>query len=105
MPSPRRLTLLILLLLAATATIARAQQALDDLLAADRGLSALGIVEGVRRIGAPKIVLVYPGAPVIVGRESAHQLLNAQAALHTIGLRWVPLFGLISLDGKFGITY
>jgi ketosteroid isomerase-like protein len=105
MPFARRLTLMMTLLLAAPPAVARAQEALDDLLAADRGLSALGIVEGVRRIGAPKIVLVYPGAPVIVGRESAHQLLDAQAALHTVGLRWVPLFGLISLDGKFGITY
>lgn len=84
---------------------ARAQEALDDLLAADRALSTIGLVEAVRRAGAPKIALLYPGAPVVVGREAAFQLLDGQAALRTIGLRWVPLYGLVSSDGKFGVTY
>ena len=105
MPSQRRALVLVFTLVAALAPAARAQQALDDLLATDRALSSVGIVEAVRRGGAPKMVLVYPGAPIVVGRDPAHQLLDAQAALRTIGLRWVPLYGLVSSDGKFGVTY
>jgi ketosteroid isomerase-like protein len=105
MPLLRRTLFVVLSLLALAASAARAQEALDDLLAADRALSSLGLVEAVRRAGAPKIALIYPGAPVVVGREAAFQLLDNQAALRTIGLRWVPLYGAVSADGKFGVTY
>lgn len=105
MPSLRRTLFVVLSILALATFPARAQEALDDLLAADRALSSLGLTEAVRRAGAPKIVLLYPGAPVVVGREAAFQLLDTQAALRTIGLRWTPLYGQVSSDGKFGVTY
>lgn len=82
----------------------RAQQSADSLLAADRALSALGVVDAVGR-AAPDLVLVYPGAPVIAGRDAARALVQAQPALRTLVVRWVPLYGEVSRDGSFGVTY
>lgn len=75
-----------------------------DLAAADTTMS-MGLAEGLIRAAASDLVLVYPGAPVIAGREAARQLLDAQAPLKSITLRWVPLHAEISKDGSFGISY
>lgn len=105
MPSCRRLKILVLAALAGIAPALHAQRSVDSLLSADRALSTMGLVEAVRRGGTPKIVVLYPGAPIIQGRDPASQLLEAQAALRTVALRWVPLHGVVSTDGTFGITW
>lgn len=105
MPSARHTLLSTALALAILAPAARAQQAVDSLLAADRFIAAMGLGEAIRRAGAPKLVLLYPGAPIIMGRTEAFELVDAQAALRTVDLRWVPLYGEVSRDGTFGVTY
>jgi len=81
----------------------------DQLIAADRAAAdtavALGLTEAITRAGAPDLVLVYPGAPVVAGRDAARQLLAAQPALRTITVRWVPLYAEVSRDGTFGVSY
>jgi ketosteroid isomerase-like protein len=81
----------------------------DQLIAADRAVAdtamALGFAEAIGRAAEPEFVLVYPGAPVIGGREAARQLLDAQGALKSLTLRWVPLHAEVSGDGSFGVTY
>lgn len=80
-----------------------------ELLAADRAASdtalASGLAAAVGRAGAPDIVLLYPGAPVIAGRDAATQMLAAQDALRALRLRWVPLSAEVSVDGTFGVSY
>ena len=83
---------------------ARAQAALDSLVAVDRGLSDSGFAALVAH-GANDLVLVYPGAPVVAGRANAERMLEAQAALRGVRVRWVPLHGEVSRDGGFGVTY
>lgn len=81
----------------------------DQLIAADRAAAdtamALGFAEAIGRAGAPELVLVYPGAPVVAGLEAARQLLDAQAPLKSLTLRWVPLYAEVSSDGSFGVSY
>lgn len=79
-------------------------QSVDSLLSADRELSALGFV-GVMDHAAADVVLVYPGAPLVSGRDGALRVLRAQTALRALSVRWVPLFGAVSADGAFGVTY
>jgi ketosteroid isomerase-like protein len=81
----------------------------DQLIAADRAAAdtavALGLAEALARMGAPDLVLVYPGAPVVAGRDAVRQLLAAQPALKSITVRWVPLHAEVSRDGSFGVSY
>lgn len=81
----------------------------DQLIAADRALAdsvmARGAGEGFAAVGAPDLVFLYPGAPVVAGRDAVRQLLLGQAALKSLTLRWVPLHGEVSRDGSFGVTY
>jgi ketosteroid isomerase-like protein len=108
---------LVLLLLAVLLPAGLAAQLSDDdrqarradLLAADRAASdtsiALGLAEAIGRMAAPDIVLVFPGAPVIAGREAARTMLAGQTSLAGLGLRWVPLYAEVSADGAFGVTW
>jgi ketosteroid isomerase-like protein len=81
----------------------------DQLIAADRAAGdtavALGLAEALARFGAPDLIVIYPGAPVVAGREAVHQLIGGQAALQAITLRWVPLHAEVSADGSFGVSY
>lgn len=81
----------------------------DQLLAADRAAAdtavALGLAEALQRSGAPELVVVYPGAPVVAGRDAVYRLLSQQSALKAITLRWVPLYAEVSADGSFGISW
>ena len=81
----------------------------DQLIAADRAAAdtamALGLPEAISRAASPDLVLVYPGAPVVAGRDAARQLLDAQAPLKSLTIRWVPLHAEVSSDGSFGVTY
>jgi ketosteroid isomerase-like protein len=81
----------------------------ESLVAADRaaGDSALkqGFAAGLVGMSAPDLVLVYPGAPVIAGLESARTMLNSQKALSGLTVRWMPLTVELSNDGLFGLSY
>jgi ketosteroid isomerase-like protein len=81
----------------------------DQLIAADRAAAdtavVLGLTEALARAAAPELVVLYPGAPVVMGLDAARQLLAAQPALKGITLRWVPLFADVSSDGSFGVSY
>lgn len=81
----------------------------DQLIAADRAAAdtsmAMGFAEALTRASGPELVLVYPGAPVVAGRDAVRQLLDAQAPLKSITLRWVPLHAEVSRDGSFGVSY
>lgn len=81
----------------------------DQLIAADRAAAdttvAKGFAAGLTGVAAADLVLVYPGAPVIAGRDAVKQLLDAQAPLKSITLRWVPLYAEVSKDGSFGVSY
>lgn len=81
----------------------------DELLDADRSASdtslAAGFAAALARAGHEELVLVYPGAPVVAGRETVARLLAAQEALRGLRLRWVPLYAEVSSDGKFGVSY
>lgn len=106
---------LVLLALAAPASLPAQRPASDrltwrdDLLAADRAAAdsapALGLAEALARVAATEFVLVYPGAPVIAGRDAARRMMNAQDALKPLTVRWVPLFAEVSSDGTFGVSY
>jgi ketosteroid isomerase-like protein len=81
----------------------------DELIAADRALADSVMVRGaagaIAGAGAPDLVLLFPGAPVVSGREAVRQLLEGQGALRNLTIRWVPLHGEVSRDGTFGVTY
>jgi len=81
----------------------------DDLLAADRAAAdsapALGLPDALTRVATTEFVLVYPGAPVVAGRDAARRLMAVQDALKPLTVRWVPLFAEVSSDGTFGVSY
>lgn len=81
----------------------------ESLVAADRaaGDSALkqGFAAGLVGMSAPDLVLVYPGAPVIVGLEAVRTVLNSQKSLAGLTVRWMPLTVELSNDGLFGLSY
>ena len=81
----------------------------DELLDADRAASDTALTSGLAaalaRAGHQDLVLVYPGAPVVAGRELVARVLAGQDALRGLRLRWVPLFAEVSSDGKFGVSY
>ncbi len=81
----------------------------ESLIAADHAAADTAMVRGLgsalAAMGASDLVLLYPGAPVIQGRDAARQLLGSQAALTALTVRWVPLYGEVSRDGSFGVTY
>src|SRR5438552_5239735 len=104
MTTPFRALAYSLCLAAALPRAARAQTALDSLIAADHAQSDAGFAAMIGH-AATDLVLVYPGAPVIANRDAAVSLIEAQVALRRINARWVPLHGEVSADGNFGITY
>lgn len=81
----------------------------DQLLTADRAASDsilhLGFSEGLTRVAASDLALLYAGAPIIAGREAVHGFLQAQEALKGTTLRWVPLYAELSADGGLGVSY
>jgi ketosteroid isomerase-like protein len=84
---------------AVRASLIAADQAAGDLtLKADLGSM-------LASVGADDCILVYPGAPVLSGRETVRQFLASQQALANQRFRWVPLYAEASGDGTFGVTY
>ncbi|HJU89335.1 MAG TPA: nuclear transport factor 2 family protein, partial [Gemmatimonadaceae bacterium] len=62
---------------------------------------AKGILEALDERGA----FLYEAAPVIVGREHARALLDAQKPLATLRIVSQPITAVVSTDGNFGIAY
>jgi ketosteroid isomerase-like protein len=81
----------------------------ESLVAADRaaGDSVLkqGFTAGLTGKSADELVLVYPGAPVIAGRDPARVMLGTQKELASLTVRWMPLAVELSSDGVFGLSY
>jgi len=80
----------------------------DELLAADAAVADstrnAGLARALGRAGASDLVLLYPGAPVIAGRDAALRVITAQQALPRV-LTWVPLHAEVSSDGSMGVSY
>jgi hypothetical protein len=53
---------------------------------------------------SPNTVVVFPGAPVVIGREKARSLLQAQAPLDSIAVTWSPADGWVSKDGNLAVS-
>lgn len=107
----RHLSSVILLSLASTAAAQQSERRMvwrDELLAADAAASDSsrinGLARAIGRVGASDMVLLYPGAPVVVGRDIAVRVLNAQPLLPRL-VSWVPLHAEVSSDGSMGISY
>jgi ketosteroid isomerase-like protein len=81
----------------------------DELLAADRSVAdstmRLGLAEGLFQAGAPDLVVLLAGAPIVAGRDAAHEMLAAQEVLRSFTLRWVPLYAEVSGDGSFAVSW
>lgn len=93
----------------AQATMDQRMERRDELIAVDRtaGDSAQGhgLAGALAPIAEPDFMLLYPGAPVVSGRDVVNRILSAQTALSALTLRWAPLDAEISADGDFGISY
>lgn len=80
----------------------------DELLAADAAAAdtarLIGLPSALNRISTPDVVVLYPGAPILAGRDMATRVLAAQPALPR-GMSWVPLYAEVSDDGRMGISY
>ena len=81
----------------------------SSLIAADHVASDTAIRHDLRSAlalaGSPELVLVYPGAPVLAGREAVVKFLGAQDAAKASAVGWSPLHAEVSADGSFGVTY
>jgi hypothetical protein len=86
-----------------------AQGAGGELLASDRSASTLssdsGFVAALARSLDPDGVLLWPGAPVVVGPDQAKQLMLAVLPRDTLRLTWQPLGTELSRDSTLGITW
>lgn len=86
-----------------------AQGARAELLAADRAASDLSsdsglvatLVKSLDRDG----VLLWPGAPVVVGAEQAKRLMVAISTPDTTRLTWQPLGVELARDSTLGVTW
>jgi hypothetical protein len=86
-----------------------AQGARDELLASDRAASALSSDSGfVAALGTSldrRGVLLWPGAPVVVGANEAKRLLAAISARDTMRLTWQALGVELARDSTLGVTW
>jgi hypothetical protein len=86
-----------------------AQGARAELLAADRAASALssdsGIVGSLANSLDRSGVLLWPGAPVLVGPDEAKRLLRSVLVSDTLRLMWQPLGIELSRDSTLGVTW
>jgi hypothetical protein len=86
-----------------------AQAADGAVLAADRAASALssdsGLVAALATTLAPNGVLLWPGAPVLIGREQVTRLIRGISARDTTRLTWQPLGVELSSDSTLAITW
>ena len=64
-----------------------------------------GLATAVATAGALDIVVLYAGAPVVVGRDRGVALLEAQPLLDTLALTFRPVDLWISVVGDFGASH
>jgi len=80
----------------------------DELLAADAAAAdtarLIGLPSTLNRVGIPELVVLYPGAPILTGRDVVTRVLAAQPALPR-SVSWVPLYAEVSDDGRMGVSY
>jgi hypothetical protein len=86
-----------------------AQGAEGQLLAADRAASALSSDSGFVAALAKSLdragVLLWPGAPVVLGADEATRLMVAISARDTMRLTWQPLGVELARDSTLGVTW
>jgi hypothetical protein len=86
-----------------------AQGARAELLAADRAASDLssdsGFVAALGKSLDRDGVLLWPGAPVVVGAEKAKRLMVAISPRDTTRLTWQPLGVELARDSTLGVTW
>jgi hypothetical protein len=86
-----------------------AQGARAELLAADRAASDLsndsGLVAALGKSLDPDGVVLWPGAPVVVGVEEAERIMMATSARDTMRLVWQPLGIELARDSTLGVTW
>ena len=64
-----------------------------------------GLARALAAVGSEQLVLVYPGAPVLAGRETVFGFLASQDAAKGSAVGWSLLHAEVSADGSFGVTY
>ena len=87
----------------------RAQDTRADLLAADRAVSAMSGDSGLAVTLAQSLdrdgVLLWPGAPVVIGPIEATHLLGSISSPDTTRLVWQPLGVELAGDSTLGVTW
>ena len=85
------------------------QQAVDELLSADRAFStasaATDVVSGLSAMFAADVVLPLPGGKFANGIEAAREALAANPENTGARVEWSPIRGGISADGLHGFTF
>lgn len=85
------------------------QQAVDELLAADRAFSTAGaatdVVSGISAMFTADVVLPLPGGKFANGIPAAREALAANAENAGARVEWTPIRGGISADGLHGFTF
>lgn len=85
------------------------QQAVDELLAADRAFSAASagtdVVSGISAMFAADVILPLPGARFADGIAAAREALAADPETTGARVEWAPIRGGISADGLHGFTF
>jgi hypothetical protein len=86
-----------------------AQGAGAELLASDGAASALssdsGLVAALGKFLDRDGVLLWPGAPVVVGADEAKRLMKVISARDTMRLTWQPLGVELARDSTLGVTW
>jgi ketosteroid isomerase-like protein len=97
------------LVVSLTINLALPGQDIAGFLALDRGLGESvvrnGLAAALRTVSSDQALLLYPGAPVVVGKQRIETLLAAQPGLDSLVLHWRPRDGWLSRRGDFGAAY
>jgi ketosteroid isomerase-like protein len=85
------------------------QQAVEELLAADRAFSKSSaqtdVVSGLSAMFAPDVMMPIPGSQFARGAAAATAALKGNASNLTAHTEWTPVRGGISADGQHGFTF
>ena len=85
------------------------QQALKELLDADRAFSTQGagllVIESIPRMFAADVIVPAPGNRFADGRDNAIEAMRANPDNLTAKATWAPVRGGISADGQHGFTF
>ena len=85
------------------------QQAVDELLSADRAFStasaAIDVVSGISAMFAADVILPLPGGKFANGILAAREALASNTENAGARVEWTPIRGGISADGQHGFTF